>query len=62
MNISDKVDHLIRPEIRASCAYAVPGAKGMVKLDAMENPYPWPPEVKQAWLEALREVEINRST
>jgi histidinol-phosphate aminotransferase len=60
MNISDKVERLIRPEIRASSAYTVPDPTGMVKLDAMENPYPWPSEVKQAWLEALREVEINR--
>lgn len=60
MNISDKVERLIRPEIRASHAYSVPEATGMVKLDAMENPYPWPSEVKQAWLETLREVEVNR--
>lgn len=60
MNISDKVERLIRPEIRASSAYTVPEATGMVKLDAMENPYPWPPEVKQAWLEMLREVDVNR--
>lgn len=60
MNISDKVERLIRPEIRVSCAYTVPEATGMVKLDAMENPYPWPSEVKQAWLEMLREVEVNR--
>ena len=60
MNISNKVERLIRPEIRASRAYAVPEATGMIKLDAMENPYPWPPEVKQAWLEMLREVQVNR--
>jgi histidinol-phosphate aminotransferase len=60
MNISDKVERLIRPEIHTSCAYAVPEATGMVKLDAMENPYPWPSDVKQAWLEMLREVDVNR--
>ncbi len=60
MNIGDKVERLIRPEIRASYAYTVPEATGMVKLDAMENPYPWPPEVKQAWLEVLREIDVNR--
>src|SRR6185312_9087240 len=33
---------LVRPEIRALCAYHVAPAKDMVKLDAMENPYPLP--------------------
>lgn len=60
MTINDKVERLIRAEIRTSSAYTVPDASGMVKLDAMENPYPWPPEVKQAWSAALREVELNR--
>ncbi|HJY76448.1 MAG TPA: histidinol-phosphate aminotransferase, partial [Burkholderiales bacterium] len=31
---------LIRPEILALSAYHVAEADGMVKLDAMENPYP----------------------
>ena len=35
-------DQLIRPEILALSAYHVPPAKGMVKLDAMENPYSLP--------------------
>jgi histidinol-phosphate aminotransferase len=32
----------------------------MIKLDAMENPWPWPEELRAAWLEALRELELNR--
>ena len=55
-----RVERLIRPEIRALSAYTVPPATGMVKLDAMENPYAWPDAVKQAWLERLAQVEINR--
>ncbi|MBI5612642.1 MAG: histidinol-phosphate transaminase [Gammaproteobacteria bacterium] len=54
------IEKLIRPEIRALKAYAVPSAKGMVKLDAMENPYGWPPAMVDAWLEALRGVALNR--
>ena len=56
----DKIKNLIRPEIRALKAYHVPDARGMVKLDAMENPYAWPEELRAAWLERLRAVAINR--
>lgn len=51
---------LIRPEIRNLAAYPVPSAAGMIKLDAMENPYPWPGELRDAWLERLRDVSLNR--
>jgi len=60
VSITEKITRLIRPEIRALESYAVPDAQGLIKLDAMENPYPWPDEIKQAWLKALREVELNR--
>ncbi len=54
------VQRWIRPEIRALSAYHVPPARGFIKLDAMENPYGWPPELVQAWLDTLRSVELNR--
>jgi len=54
------VQRWIRPEIQALSAYHVPPARGLIKLDAMENPYGWPPALVQAWLEALRSVELNR--
>ena len=41
-------------------AYHVPGVKGMIKLDAMENPYLWPDGLKQRWLSELASVEVNR--
>jgi histidinol-phosphate aminotransferase len=54
------VNGLIRPEVRALRAYHVPDATGLIKLDAMENPYAWPDDVKTEWLEKLRDVPINR--
>jgi len=60
MTIQKKIEALIRPEIRALKAYHVPDPTGLIKLDAMENPYTWPEEIKQEWLETLREVTINR--
>jgi histidinol-phosphate aminotransferase len=56
----DKVDRWIRSEIRALSAYHVPDASGLIKLDAMENPYGWPPEMIDAWLSRLRGVALNR--
>ena len=50
----------IRPEIQALKAYHVPDPGDSIKLDAMENPYPWPEPLVDAWLEVLREVELNR--
>jgi len=54
------IETLVRPEIRALNAYHVPPATGMVKLDAMENPYAWGAELKTAWLARLQEVDVNR--
>jgi histidinol-phosphate aminotransferase len=58
--MKDLIAHWVRPEIRALSAYHVPPADDMIKLDAMENPYGWPEELRQAWLEALAEVHVNR--
>ena len=50
----------IRPEIQALSAYHVPAPGAWIKLDAMENPYPWPQDLQQQWLQSLPEVELNR--
>nr|MBS0021195.1 histidinol-phosphate transaminase [Gammaproteobacteria bacterium] len=52
--------HWVRPQVRALQAYAVTNPRGLIKLDAMENPYRWPDELIQPWLEGLRQVAINR--
>lgn len=51
---------LIRPDVLAMAGYHVPPAAGLVKLDAMENPYPLPPELRAALAERLAAVAINR--
>jgi len=40
--VSAGPEEVIRDEIRALTAYHVQSAEGMVKLDAMENPYRLP--------------------
>jgi histidinol-phosphate aminotransferase len=52
--------HWVRPEIQALNAYHVPDPGKLIKLDAMENPYQWPDELVQQWLETLRSVQLNR--
>lgn len=53
-------EQLIRPAIRALSAYHVPDPGDCIKLDAMENPYHWPDELKEEWLASLRNVALNR--
>ena len=59
-NIEAQVNALLRPEVLALSAYHVQNAKGLIKLDAMENPYTWPKEMVDEWLEVLRNAEVNR--
>ncbi len=51
---------LIRDEVRAMSAYHVPSADGMVKLDAMENPFSLPPALARQLGERLAAVALNR--
>lgn len=53
-------EELIRPEIRALAAYHVAASDGMVKLDAMENPYSLPPALRRELGEVLSRVDLNR--
>jgi histidinol-phosphate aminotransferase len=41
-------------------AYHVADASNYIKLDAMENPYGWPEEIQQTWLEHLKDCPMNR--
>ena len=54
------VQHWVRPEIRALSAYHVQNPTGLVKLDAMENPYTWPEELRDEWARLIRDTDVNR--
>ena len=58
--MSENILKWIRPEIRELKAYHVADATGMVKLDAMENPYHLPAELLQQWQQGLATADINR--
>ncbi|MGB8517836.1 MAG: histidinol-phosphate transaminase [Gallionella sp.] len=51
---------LIRPEILALHAYHVPPSAGLVKLDAMENPYLVPAILREEIAAAVSNAAINR--
>ncbi|HZT63551.1 MAG TPA: histidinol-phosphate transaminase [Burkholderiales bacterium] len=51
---------IVREDVRAMKAYPVPQADGLVKLDAMENPYGLPQALQREIAEAVSRVAINR--
>lgn len=51
---------MIRNDIRALKAYQTPASEGLIKLDAMENPFPLPHALRKALADRLAEVSIHR--
>ena len=56
----DLLASVVRPEIAAMAAYAVPSAAGLIKLDAMENPYSLPEHLRAELAQRLAAVALNR--
>jgi len=50
----------IRPDVRAMHAYHVAPSDGLLKLDAMENPFSLPPALQRALGERLGALQLNR--
>jgi histidinol-phosphate aminotransferase len=50
----------IRTDVQSMHAYAVQDARGMIKLDAMENPHGLPPALQAALGERLGALALNR--
>ena len=51
---------MIRQDVQSMHAYAIQDSTGMVKLDAMENPYPLPPALQAELGARLGAVAIHR--
>ncbi len=54
------INHWLRSDIQAINAYHVPASDDMVKLDAMESPFPLPDELIGQYLAYLADAELNR--
>lgn len=59
-SVDERIACWVSPAIRAMQAYHVPAAAGLVKLDAMENPYTCSQALREEWLNALKAAELNR--
>lgn len=58
--IDARIAATVRADVRATQPYVVAHATGMIKLDAMENPYPLPPDVRARMGAAVVDAAVNR--
>jgi len=58
--VAARIDATIREDIRAIAPYPVAHAEGMIKLDAMENPFGLPAKVRAEMAAAVANVAVNR--
>src|SRR4051812_33014204 len=54
------IANTIREDVRAGHGYNVPDASGYVKLDAMENPYELPEQLRRELATRLADAVLNR--
>jgi histidinol-phosphate aminotransferase len=59
-NLQNMILSHIRRDVQSMHAYAIQDSAGMIKLDAMENPYPLPPALQAQLGERLGKLAINR--
>jgi len=57
---SDRLKTTLRQDVQSMHAYAIQPSAGLVKLDAMENPFSLPPELQRELGERLGRAAINR--
>ncbi len=58
--LADRIRATIRQDVASMHGYAIQPSAGLVKLDAMENPFRLPPELQRELGERLGRVAINR--
>jgi histidinol-phosphate aminotransferase len=58
--LASRIQTTIRQDVASMHAYAIQDSRGLIKLDAMENPFSLPPELQQALGQRLGRVALNR--
>jgi histidinol-phosphate aminotransferase len=58
--LPQKLQKLIRQDVQSMHAYAIQESAGLIKLDAMENPYALPPELQDKLGQRLGKLALNR--
>ena len=59
-DLERRIARTIRQDVQSMAGYAIQPSAGMVKLDAMENPFTLPPELQRELGERLGRAAINR--
>jgi histidinol-phosphate aminotransferase len=59
-SLQDRIRRTIRQDVASMHGYAIQPSAGLIKLDAMENPFRLPPELQRELGERLAQVAINR--
>jgi histidinol-phosphate aminotransferase len=60
LSASEWVTHTLRPEVLKTAAYHVADSAGLIKLDAMENPYALPAELQDELGRLAARAPLNR--
>ena len=60
ISLQDRIARVIRQDVKSMHAYAIQDSAGLVKLDAMENPFRLPDALQRELGERLGRVAINR--
>jgi histidinol-phosphate aminotransferase len=58
--LAQRIAATLRADVAGMHAYAIQASTGLLKLDAMENPFSLPPALQQALGERLGRAAINR--
>ena len=58
--LADRIDRTLRQDVQSMHAYAIQASAGLVKLDAMENPFRLPAALQRELGERLGAVALNR--
>jgi histidinol-phosphate aminotransferase len=58
--LAERIRHTLRQDVRSMHAYAIQPSEGLIKLDAMENPFALPPALRVELGARLGAAAINR--
>ena len=58
--LAQRIQQTIRQDVKSMHAYAIQDSRGLIKLDAMENPFRLPEALQRELGERLGRVAINR--
>lgn len=58
--LDNHINRWVNPTVAALKAYSVPDSSGLLKLDAMENPFVWPDAMQREWADLIAGAHVNR--